>query len=164
MQQQKQRTRVVASPTRAFLFIAILLFGISFACLFPDKDGFRPWFITVLCLIVAIPALLQSLRARVIADADGLCWRGIFGGWKRASWADVDDYFRVLDSMSGRMSVVVFRDGRRLKLGSDLNDLKRLETVISEQAINAKASGWLIRSKEGTIIGTHVFSYSEKTI
>jgi hypothetical protein len=164
MQQQKQTTRVVASPTRAFLFIAILLFLISPLFLITDKDGVQPWFMMVPFLMGAVSLLLYDLRARVIADADGLRWRGIFGGWKRASWADVDDYFRVLDSMSGRIGVVVFRDGRRLKLGSDLNDLKRLETMISEQATNAKASGWLIRSKEGTIVGTHVFSYSEKAI
>ncbi len=156
--------RIAATPPRAALFLAVFCLVFSFLCLIPDKKGQSGWFMLPILLPGGVFALLYSLRTTVIADAYGLRWRKTLGPLQSAAWDDVTDYFRVVDKNWGASSHILLRDGRKLKFGSDWNDLKRLEAWVVEHAKGAKASGWLIRGKEGTIQGTHTFTYSENAI
>ncbi|MBB6048400.1 hypothetical protein [Armatimonas rosea] len=156
--------RIAATPSRVFFAIAAPCLGVAPFCLTPDKTGQTGWFLLPILLPGGISALLYGLRTTVVADASGLRWRKSLGPWQSAAWDDVADYFRVVDKTLGSSNMIVFRDGRKLKLGSDWNDLKRLEAWVVEHAKSAAASGWLIRGKEGTIQGTHTFTYSESAI
>ena len=155
--------RVAATPPRVALFLAGFCLVSSLLCLIPDKNGQTGWFMLLILLPGGTLALLYSLRTTTIADANGLRWRKTFSPWQDAIWDDVTDYFRVVDKTWG-CNHIVFRDGRKLKIGSDWNDLKRLEAWVVEHAKNAKTSGWLIRGQEGTIQGSHTFTYSKKAI
>lgn len=156
--------RIAATPSRAVLFLAAFCLVFTPLCLIPDRNGQTGWFALPLLLPGGLWALLYSLRTTVIADADGLRWRKALGPWQSAAWDDVTDYFRLVDKNLGSRTVIVFRDGRKLSLGSDWNDLKRLEAWVVEHARAAKAKGWLIHGKEGTLQGSHTFAYSPQFV
>ena len=143
----------------------------SFACLFglmESKQSSTPWGVRLsLPFFVGLPCLFFLYwlwRERIVADADGLRWRQT-GKEKITIWEQVEDYFITLSrhgSSVSRLFVVKFADGRTLKFDRNFGEFSRLQKIISDRAVNAKAKGWLIRSKEGTLSGKIVGTYSEK--
>lgn len=117
-------------------------------------------------LLFILPALMLFLwaaRAVVVAGAEGLRWR-FLGRWHAAAWEEIDDYFLCLNQSEGRpASWIRFRDGRVLRLSeSNWGEQSAFRAQVAEKASNAKPSGWLLRGKEGTITGRHVFRYKKR--
>lgn len=155
--------RLVVHPARIWFFLAAFFAGAGLFALFArDRSGQTLWPLFLVLFPIGAAIFLYAQSA-VIADQRGLRWRRGLGRWQSAAWEEVEDYFRQ-STKTDSFDVIVVRGGRKLKLGSEWNDLKRLEAWVSEHAKNARASGWLVRSSEGTITGTHTFSYSEKSI
>ncbi|MBB6048272.1 hypothetical protein HNQ39_000034 [Armatimonas rosea] len=119
--------------------------------------------ILLFTLVMLPPALAFALweaRARLVADDDGLRWRH-FGRWHAARWDEIDDYFFQASERGARTTNCLrFRDGRKLDLSFTLwGDQTEFLELVTQKATQAKSSGWLLRGKEGTITGRHVFSY-----
>lgn len=117
-------------------------------------------------LFFILPALMLFLwaaRAVVVAGAEGLRWR-FLGCWHTAAWEEINDYFLCLNQSEGRpASWIRFRDGRVLRLSeSSWSEQSAFRARVAERASNAKPSGWLLRGKEGTITGRHVFRYKKR--
>lgn len=148
------------------------IIGISLAALCGLMEASRgvpmPW-----AMRLQIPAflgtpcaigILGAWRSRIVADERGLRWRGL-GGEKVVTWDQVEDYFITFSRFgqsASRTYIVRFRNGRKISFDYSLEEFRFLEKIIAERATNAKAKGWLIRSKEGTLSGKIVAAYTEK--
>lgn len=116
--------------------------------------------LTIVMLLPALGMLLWEARARLLADNDGLRWRHL-GRWHTARWDEIDDYFfQASERGLPTTHCLRFRDGRKLDLSLMLwGDESELLALVTQKATQAKPSGWLLRGKEGTITGRHVFAY-----
>lgn len=103
--------------------------------------------LTVACL-VAVPSLIIALccalsaaRGFIIADAEGLRWRGA-GGERRARWDEITDYYFV--RVKGRSVPVI--ETRRGKLSPvDWTNLAALLETIGSRATAARGKSWDLR-------------------
>lgn len=165
-QQEKEKSTV---QLRAGKFITqtgvvLFLYWLGIALLFAfSKDAGPVELILILTFITLLPALgiaLWVARARLVAGDDGLRWRH-FGRWHAARWDEIDDYFFLAGKHGLRATDCLrLRDGRKLDLSLILwGDQSEFLALVTEKATQAKPSGWLLRGKEGTITGRHVFTY-----
>jgi hypothetical protein len=83
---------------------------------------------------------VSTARSEIVADAEGLSWRGI-GKWRRAHWADVTDYFDRLGDKSQRWSVVQTRAGS-LKFDRSYTRYGALREAICQRATGTKVRDW----------------------
>ncbi|MBC8136381.1 MAG: hypothetical protein H8F28_10890 [Fibrella sp.] len=93
--------------------------------------------------------LSDFLRHRVIAERDGLRWRGVLGGWRSVPWHQVTDYYT--DKRNGfiqsetqtlaPVSVIVTANGT-VRIASDLANVKELQRAVRERATSARVSAW----------------------
>ena len=155
--QDAQSDAVVGRTPRGYLWLSgvILAFGvicmIALAFSSPNPKA-SPILVKILILLLgSFPCGLGILsgwaivRTRVVADENGLCWRGM-GSWKRATWIQVQDYY-IKELPKGSKSYVIETTAGKL----DLTDLTRgtlLRQVVEERARWAKASSWQVRSKD----------------
>ena len=87
-----------------------------------------------------ISLLVFAQRAYVIADKEGLRWRGL-GRERRVSWGDITDYY--LDSVRRPAPLVDTPHGQiNLSLWSNLEQLK---AAVAAGALHAKSKSWDVR-------------------
>jgi len=131
-----------------------------------------PALLASLLFTAALTLFFWCASAVVLADENGLRWRN-FGRWQSACWEEVEDYFFTISKNDGQpvswlqdgqpVSWLRFRDGRTLCLSeSSWSDQTAFRALVVERATQAKPSGWLLRGKEGTITGRHVFAYKKR--
>lgn len=133
---------------RTYYWLAAVLLGIGFVGVFgsaldpqttPDLPK-RIAFASIASLFFFLPGLLlvwATIRVRVIADADGLRWRGM-GGWKSATWPQVRDYYdRPLETR-------VETENGSLTL-HDLTHRTLLKQAVQERAKWAAATTWELK-------------------
>jgi hypothetical protein len=123
-----------------------------------------PLAVTVICTLMSAAMGAWGLwmgRKRILVEERGLCWRGL-GREQKARWEEIDDYFITTDQQGFRTNFVTLADGRVLKFDRHFANFRRLEITIARRATNAKPSGWLIRSKAGTVTDKLVCTYTEK--
>lgn len=86
--------------------------------------------------LVALGLSLYLLRHRVVADADGLRWRGAWTGWKSARWAEVSDFYQESPSSKSTSRRVETRSGT-LVFGANDTCAGALAAAIAARALNA---------------------------
>lgn len=86
--------------------------------------------------------LLLCLRHTIIADKDGLRWRGVLGGWQAARWDEITDYY---DDHLPKACVVV-AGNRTLRLSLIVDDksenIARIKEQIQARATSARTAEW----------------------
>ena len=170
MQTQRSTHTLRLQPPKSFLSIAgyCLFFFLIFVFILQSSPSSPPsWVLLLLILTLLFPAFLSVVCVfypTVLADENGLRWRN-FGRWQSARWEDVEDYFFTISKNDGRpVSWLRFRDGRTLRLSESYwSDQTAFRALVVERATQAKPSGWLLRGKEGTITGRHLFAYKKRS-
>lgn len=96
---------------------------------------------------VAIGMIIHALRFRVIADANGLRWRGAFHGWRSTAWSEVTDYYlemrrlSVTDNRTMILPTIVTKYGV-IKVGAEMVGDDKLKQFVRERATAARVSEW----------------------
>lgn len=125
-----------------------------------------PWLLLPLSLPMALVffyAVLQMTRSllfeTVIANPEGLRWRGAFGPWKAARWEEISDFYL---QKIGAGAIVETTRGK-LRLSSGFTNLEQLKTFIAERATSAPARGWEMERFRASKPFTQRFPYWTKT-
>jgi len=98
----------------------------------------------LLAVLLLVPALVfgyWQTRAVIIADEEGLRWRG-FGGWRMAHWADVSDYYEQLIGKSKPALIIKTGLGRVYISPGLWTVTPELRTFIEQQATEARTKEW----------------------
>lgn len=123
-------------------------FGLAMGiCFFFDQERMRDFssrltIDSLLLVCFVLPGLLTiwaTLRIRVIADAQGLRWRGI-AGWKSATWPQVSNYYNI-PLPQNRIGSVVETENGKIKL-EDLDHGKHLKEIVQMRAKWASSQSW----------------------
>lgn len=119
----------------------------------------------------AVYGALSLLREEIIADQNGLRWRGIFGPWKSARWEEISDFY--LSGKPTRWSVVqtspsltiptVETPRGKLKMSRAFARLDEIMPLIAARALNAPVREWEIREFRASENFSQRFNYWTKT-
>jgi len=144
---------------RGFLWLAMtwFVFGLAMGiCAYLDAQMMRTlsgrititsilliffWLSSLLCIWIII-------HLRVVADKNGLKWRGL-GGWKKATWMEVKDYYvkvTLHESSSKNATHTVETVAGKFTL-KDLTHGEQLRAIVQEKARWAQAKTWEERGK-----------------
>lgn len=149
----------------------------------PLLSGGLRWPAWGMSLLLGGPYLAPTLwgavylaKARVVADAEGLRWRGA-GRWRTAAWADVTDYFNEEPPTSSSRACVLWgrvqtRAGTlRLPPGTWTNE-GRLRARIAQSATQAASPGWRVLGRHlgdmplvcryDTVINRHTLCWMDR--
>ncbi len=171
MQAQSQKEQLQLRPSKFVLGMGGGIFGYWLLAAFffwfsPTTNPFPVEVFALITFVTLLPALAFILwwqRASLIAEDSGLRWRH-FGGWQKARWDEIEDYFFCIgNNDGGPVSWLRFRDGRTLRLPESYwSEQTAFRALVVQKATHAKPSGWLLRGEEGTISGRHAFRYKSK--
>lgn len=99
--------------------------------------------VSVASLFAAAWLTWWTLKARILADASGLRWRGGFG-WKSARWEGVQDFYDRLPVQSGRDSLqaVIKTSSGTVSFGRQWTNVGPLRALVARRVTDAAASEW----------------------
>lgn len=121
-----------------------LFFGFIIGALDSPPEPDEVWIVALFIIapgVAALGLLLYLTRHRVIADENGLRWRGAFSGWKNVRWDEVSDF-----------TLVRFKSGSHVvetllgQLTFDRSDtcVEELAQFIAARATKAPYREWLL--------------------
>ena len=95
-------------------------------------------------------------RSAVVADREGLRWRGL-GGWRSAHWGEVRDYYDMVPANgSRRITSVIQTPAGTLSFHSQWSNRDALRAVVAERVGGAD---WEIDGCRASDSWSHVFGY-----
>ncbi len=116
----------------------------------------------VALLVTAAALAVWQMRARIVADADGLRWRH-FGGWKSARWEEVRDFYDRLPSQApGQRSLfwaVIKTAAGSVRFSNDWTDAGALQEQVERRAVNAAVRQWDLLGSRPCDSWPRVFRY-----
>lgn len=151
---------VECRPKPIVFWLGIVLlafaFGLQFVLLAPQSAG-KPADTVLIPLALfelsfvasgALYALLHAFRTRVLADGEGIRWRGIEHGWRSANWADVSDYYTAprqftANGIGSVDAPTIITASGAIRLTADCTRLNDLRRIVQARATSARASEWL---------------------
>lgn len=159
-------TVVRCRPDKATWLLA-LIFGGGGGCglallpsSLPSQNDWMNDILFAICLAIGVGLAVYLLRAVVLADAQGLRWRGL-GRWHAAAWADITDYHERWPSNKQRVVLTVVEAGQeKLALRGDLwSHTDALRNSISERATAADCQTWEVWGTRPDRDWPHTFDY-----
>ena len=102
-------------------------------------------------------------RATIIADANGLHWRGL-GRWQVAAWHEVTDYYLQLRPATQALNIVEC-GVRHLSFSSDIwneESCRRLQNAIMIYATEARTTDWQVLGTRSALDWTGTFRYDTR--
>lgn len=136
-----------------WLVLGWLLYGFVFAvCAYLDAQMMRNLsgrivITSILLLFFWLPGLWMAwlvARIRVLADENGLRWRGV-GGWKSARWMQVRDFYLKVNA-NNKKSVTVETENGVLNF-DNLTHGARLKQAVQDRARWTNTKSWEERGK-----------------
>lgn len=113
-------------------------------------------------MMTLVPALLLGVwqaRAVVVANDEGLRWRGM-GGWREAHWSDVTDYYEKVVAKAKPILIIETKAGQ-VRLGRNLwPEAPELRALVARQATTAKAQEWGVLGTRPDVDWPRVFDYN----
>ena len=100
-------------------------------------------------------------HARLIADANGLRWRGLFG-WKSARWADVQDYYDRIPASSQQrvpMSAIIKTSAGTLSFNRQWTNFDGFREQVTRLSTQSAARQWDILGSRPCDVWPRVFRY-----
>ncbi len=174
------KSQTVTLPVRCrpdqLPWLVIIVFSVVFSvcfCLIGARLTALPsgfWFAVgvwvAICLGSPLSLGIWMARAAVVADEDGLRWRGI-GRWQHATWDEVTAYYQQIWSTGAqeRTVSVVECGTRRLYFSKGMSgeaNCLRLQRAISKYAVNAHASEWQVLGTRPNLDWPRVFRYDTR--
>ena len=144
-------TTIVSRPgTSAWAMLALLLVfcgGFLLIAIFDSPQPSDKWgwlFIVGACFLGVLSMLLYIVRHRIIADQNGLRWRGAWTSWKRARWDEVSDFYQSAPGGNAALRVVETRQGK-LSFSNLDSAREALDNCIAERARAAAFESWQIK-------------------
>ena len=104
--------------------------------------GLLFWPVGALMVLGAAYLALELARGAIIADENGLRWRGAWGTWKSARWDEIRDYS--LHGGPGGTPTIETLSGR-LQLSRSYAGSEAIAAIVPARAVNAKAREWEVR-------------------
>ena len=133
------------------LFFAIAFCLLQFA---PDNHGALPppssrvALMGVSALLVGIALFISCLplRARVIANENGLHWRGAWSGWHNVGWEAVTDFYLARQCYSiadvTELSPVIVTNSGTIKIPQPSMNVDGLRRIVKSRATAARVGEW----------------------
>jgi hypothetical protein len=143
----EQPERIECRPLRSNWILALACWGVgAVMSALPwttpsprlPSQWLAAWGLAALFFLVGMGLALWLLRARIVADREGLRWRGM-GHWRRVRWEEVSDYYDQYPP--GGRSVVENSVGK-LFPSQEMTGLPELRLLIKKHATHARARGW----------------------
>lgn len=112
-------------------------------------------------LVLGVGVTIHERVCRIVADEDGLSWRGVRGE-RRAAWSEVSDYYdHQFGSSNGRyFEAVVIVGGARLRFDKSWRNSGGIKAAIVLNAKDAKADRWELLGARTNVDRPQVFGYS----
>ncbi|HTE17848.1 MAG TPA: hypothetical protein VK689_05645, partial [Armatimonadota bacterium] len=107
--------------------------------------------------IAAMVLAWWQVRARIVADQEGLRWRGL-GGWRAARWNDVTDFYDRLLPEGKKVARVETAAGT-LSLPAQVPELR---ACIVQYAMRARSRGWGILGTRSEDAWPRTFHYNTR--
>ena len=130
------------------LWLALIFCALSALLTFfdPPTNGqlWQTWFLFGVPGTFAVSVTPYLLRHRIVADENGLRWRGALSGWKRARWDEISDFY--LDSaLSKRPNNVVETPKGNVAFDQDHSAHQELGALIAACARHAPYREWGVK-------------------
>ena len=162
-----EHTTIRCRPDKS-AWLLVVIFGGSGGCGLallqsspPSQQDWATGILYALCLAIGVGMAFYLRRAVVLADAQGLRWRGL-GRWHVAAWADITDYYERWPVNKQRVILMVVAAGQeRLSLRGDLwshTDAPR--AIINKQATAADCQTWDVWGTRPNRDWPHTFDYN----
>ncbi len=94
----------------------------------------------------ALHISLIFLRYTIIADVNGLRWRGAWGGWRAVPWDDVRDFYNEarIDTARTKSYVcpTIVTTSGIIKVSADCNNPDELRRMVRERATASRVADW----------------------
>ena len=169
--QPQVRCRLNASTWVAVAVLGVI-FGLpGLTLLVGAVIGAADWAIAgllaILLLTPTLPLFFWAMRATIIADADGLRWRGL-GRWRQAAWSEVSDYYAwIPQSSSSRssqavgpppMCFTIKTSAGNVQVGPSWSNVDAFKACVQQNATQARTMAWGILHERPEDL-PHVFHY-----
>ena len=107
----------------------------------PDRI-WETWFMGGVPGVAASGLLLYLARHRIIADENGLHWRGAFTRWKSARWDEISDFTISRQSKISKTYAVETARGELTFGGSNDTHAEELAAFIAQRAVKTRYREW----------------------
>jgi hypothetical protein len=155
-------------PSGSLWAVALVFAGMAIGIVALDQASPHPaagvnfvWMM-VLAGILFIPAVIGVIwlvRSVVIADDNGLRWRGLHG-WRFAAWDEVTDYYdNVIQGTSKKAFVVETAAGHVVRSAGSWTKIDYLRRVVQSNATGARAKSVQTLGSRGDVDLPRTFDY-----